>query len=77
MEAAMKQFNRLLVGMILSTVCFVFQTPVICSAGSIEGTVSYGGTQTGAVVVAAFTLPPSCAGDNPSPYQYFEIPREM
>ena len=49
-------------------------TATFSLAGSISGTVSYSGSPTGTIYVAAFTSPISCASPNPQPYKYIEIP---
>ena len=51
----------------------IFSASIAYGAGSISGVISYNGSQTGAIYVAAATSPLSCNGPNPSVYTYTEI----
>jgi hypothetical protein len=60
----------------MSCLCIFLLAVSVSSAwgvGSIAGTVSYGGTQTGSVVVAAFDSPLSCSAPNPDPVAYTQL----
>jgi hypothetical protein len=41
-------------------------------AGSIAGTLSYNGNQTGTPIIAVFTSPVSCSATNPSPFSFIQ-----
>ncbi len=44
------------------------------AAGSISGTISYSGTQTGPIYAVLFTSPISCSPPNPDDYAVIELP---
>jgi len=72
-ESVMKRCVLIGSGIILSIFIFL---AACASAASISGTVSYNGSQSGSIVVAAFTYPLTCSGPydaDPNPYSLVEL----
>lgn len=56
----------------LTSITLVFRDVL---AGSISGTVSYSGSQTGTIYAAVFTAPPSCSGSiSQNPFSSLQVP---
>jgi hypothetical protein len=59
---------------IIALISLLFSSGIAHGAGSVSGTISYSGTQTGTIYVAAFTSALTCSHSNTgNPYAYVKL----